>query len=133
MSMAAGFFRSSRIDRRLRDSGSIGGNCCRPERSGRSIRSTSAPRSARTMQPNGAGARLATSITLTPPRGPVRVSTPLACHASHVLAPGAGPTLLPTGSGVALAGWRSLAGIVVRGTELGEGDQVRGALAALDP
>src|SRR5262249_845275 len=56
---------------------------CRPERSGRSIRSTSAPRSARTMQPNGAGARLATSTTLTPLRGPVRVSTPLACHAAR--------------------------------------------------
>ena len=37
------------------------------------------------MQPNGAGARLATSITLTPSRGPVRVSTPLACHAGQAL------------------------------------------------
>ena len=46
-------------------------------------RSTFAPRSARTMQPNGAGARLATSTTLTPSRGPVRVSTQLACHAAH--------------------------------------------------
>src|SRR5581483_7844143 len=69
-STPAGFFRSSRIERLLRWSGSVGGSACRPVRSGRSTRSTSAPRSARTMQPNGAGARLATSTTLTPCNGP---------------------------------------------------------------
>ena len=35
MSTPAGFLRSSRIDRRLRHSGSTGGSCCRPDRSGR--------------------------------------------------------------------------------------------------
>src|SRR6266516_5018195 len=141
MSTAAGFFRSSRIDRRLRDSGSTGGSCCRPERSGRSICNTSAPRSARTMQPNGAGARLATSMTLTPARGPVRLSTPIACHAPRYRAAGpgrpgwrwAGGSCCGPRPGCTWAPASTAALIRGGGREAGEGAEVRGALPALDP
>ena len=67
----AGSLRLIPTDRRPRPQRVGRGGRARPAASARSTRSTSAPRSARIMQPNGAGARLAISITRTPSSGPI--------------------------------------------------------------
>src|SRR5215831_17132296 len=72
----SGSLRLIPTDRRPRTSGSTGAAASGPQASARSTRSTSAPRSERIMQPNGAGARLAISITRTPSSGPISSPPP---------------------------------------------------------
>ncbi len=79
MSRPAGALVSTPIHARVRESGSCGNASTSKPGLARSTRTTSAPRSARTVVANGAGASPASSTTLSPASGPAIDSPCVRC------------------------------------------------------